>query len=267
MLRGEMAPSRWFVVAALASLSSLLGCAAVFPRYTTATRRVPAELLQERTVAPPPDDVRTVSVLSAELPPSRTDGQPWDSDGAPDLYAVILRDGAEVYRTPVVPDSLRPEWRAAEVTLRVRPDSVLRFELWDDDGLVSQPVGSEQVTGIPSSALDGGNWLVRFQGNAFLRLGARPPEARFGMGVTFEVHEDHLRVLAVEAGGPGAAAGLRVGDRIVALDRRRVQDLGEIESHQAMDRASLRPVTLTVERDGSPPATMTVAPGAVYSAR
>ncbi|MDO9019021.1 MAG: PDZ domain-containing protein [Deltaproteobacteria bacterium] len=262
-----MATTRWFIVAALASLPSLVGCGAVFPRYTTATRSVPADMVQQRAIAPPPDDVRTVSVLSAELPPSRTDGQPWDSDGEPDLYAVILRDGVEVYRTPVVQNSLRPEWRNATVTLRVRPDSVLRFELWDADGMVDQPVGAEQVTGVPASALDGGNWVIRYQRNAFLRLAARPPEPRFGMGVTFEVHEDHLRVLAVEEGGPGAAAGLRVGDRIVALDRRRVQDLGEIESHQAMDRASLRPVTLTVERDGSPPATMTVAPGAVYSAR
>ncbi len=266
ILRGEMAPSRWFVVAALAVLPSVVGCAAVFPRYTTATRRVPAELLQEHSVAPPPEDVRTVSVLSAELPPSRTDGQPWDSDGEPDLYAVILRDGTEVYRSPVMPNSLRPEWRAAEVTLRVRPDSVLRFELWDDDGMVSQPVGSEQVTGIPSSALDGGNWTIRFQGNAFLRLGARPPEARFGMGVTFEVHEDYLRVISVEEGSPGATAGLRADDRIVAIDGRTVQDLGELDAHQGMDRASVRPVALTVQR-GDARTPVTVSPGAVYSAR
>ena len=263
-----MAPNRWSVVLALtlASAPSLVGCAAVFPRYTTATRRVPAELLQERTVAPPPDDIRTVSVLSAELPPSRPDGQPWDSDGGPDLYAVILRDGAEVYRTPVVRDSLRPEWRAAEVTMRIRPTTVLRFELWDDDGVVDQPVGAEQVTGVPDSALDGGNWLIRYQGNAFLRLAARPPEARFGMGVTFEVHADYLRIIAVEEGAPGAAAGLRAGDHIVAIDGHRVEDLGEVESHQSMDRASVRPVQLTVEREGAARTTLTIAPGAVYSA-
>lgn len=266
MLPAEMATSRWFVVAALASLASHMGCAAVFPRYTTATRRVPAELLQEHSVTPPPDDVRTVSVLSAELPPSRTDGQPWDSDGDPDLYAVIIRDGTEVYRSPVVQNSLRPEWRAAEVTLRVRPDSVLRFELWDDDGMVSQPVGSEQVTGIPTSALDGGNWVIRYQGNAFLRLGARPPEARFGMGVTFEVHEDYLRVISVEEGSPATTAGLRPEDRIVAIDGRTVQDMGELDSRQAMDRASVRQISITVAR-GDTRTPMTVSPGAVYSAR
>lgn len=262
-----MATSRWFLAAALASTTPLVGCGAVFPRYTTATRAIPAELVQQRSVTPPPDDIRTVSVLSAELPPSRTDGQPWDSDGEPDLYAVILRDGVEVYRTPVIQNSTHPEWRNAEVTLRVRPDNVLRFELWDDDGMVDQPVGAEQVNGVPSSALDGGNWIIRFQRNAFLRLAARPPEARYGMGVTFEVHEDYLRVLDVEGSSPGASAGLRAGDHIVALDGRRVQDLGEIESHQSMDRASVRPVVLTVERDGSAPATITVSPGAVYSAR
>jgi hypothetical protein len=45
-----------------------------------------------------------------------------------------------------------------------------------------------------------------------------------------------------------------------------VQDLGEIESHQAMDRASVRPISLTFERGGAP-TTVTIAPGAVYSAR
>ncbi|MDB4932052.1 MAG: hypothetical protein JWM10_4536 [Myxococcaceae bacterium] len=261
-----MASTRCFLVVALASAPLLVGCGAVFPRYTTATRAVPAELVSERSIAPPPDDVRTVTVLSAELPPSRTDGQPWDSDGEPDLYAVILRDGVEVFRTPVVTNSLHPEWTNAEVTLRVRPDSVLRFELWDDDGLSDQPVGAEQVTGVPSSALDGGNWVIRYQRNAFLRLAARPPAPRFGMGVTFEVHEDYLQVLQVEPAGPGAAAGLRAGDRIVAIDNRRVQDLGEVESHQSMDRASLRAVALTLDRGGAP-VTLNVSPGAVYSAR
>ena len=265
--RAEMAPTRCFLLLALASMASLVGCGAVFPRYTTATRRVPAELIQVHGVTPPPDDIRTVAVLSAELPPSRPDGQPWDSDGEPDLYTVVLRDGVEVYRTPVVSNSLHPEWPAAAVALRVRPNTVLRFELWDDDGLVDQPAGAEEVTGLPASALDGGNWVIRFQRNALLRLAARLPEPRFGMGVTFEVHEDYLRVISLEEGAPGAAAGLRVGDHIVALDGRRVQDLGEIESHQSMDRASVRPVVLSIQRDGSPPTTMTVAPGAVYSAR
>ncbi len=263
----SMPPLRTFLVVALLPGGLGAGCGAVFPRYTTATRRVPAGMLEERSVRPPPEDVHEIVVVSAELPPSREDGQPWDSDGGPDLYAIIRRNGTEVYRSPVVADSTRPEWHGASVTLRVRPTDVLRFELWDDDGLVDQPVGAEQVTGIPSSALDGGNWVVRFQRNALLYLAARSPEPRYGLGATFESHEDFLRIVELEEGSPGRIAGLREGDQVVSIDGRRVVDLGELGARQAMDRAAIRAVVLTVERDGSPRTTVTVEPGAVYVAQ
>jgi regulator of sigma E protease len=57
-----------------------------------------------------------------------------------------------------------------------------------------------------------------------------------------------VTVGAVEAGSPAAAAGLRVDDRIVAVDGRRT-DTFDAASHRI--RASRgRPVTLTVVRDG-----------------
>ncbi len=253
-------------LALAASVSLALGCGAVFPRYTTATRRPPDGMRESGALTPPPDDVRYVSVVSAELPPSRTDGRTWDSDGAPDLYVVITRDGSEVYRSPVVSDSLRPTWSNAGENLRTPAGARWRVELWDEDGVVDDPVGSQEFVGVPSSALDGGEWVVRLPRNAVVRLRAAPPEPRVGMGVTYEVHEDYLGVISVVPGSPGAQAGLAEGDRVVSVDGHSVQSLGELGARRAMDRASMREVTLWYRRGEAAPREARVQPGAVYPA-
>ncbi|HET7572282.1 MAG TPA: M50 family metallopeptidase [Gaiellaceae bacterium] len=55
-------------------------------------------------------------------------------------------------------------------------------------------------------------------------------------------------VAAVEAGTPAAAAGLRPGDRVVAVDGRRAATFDAISSRIRASRG--RPITLTVRRDG-----------------
>jgi regulator of sigma E protease len=55
-------------------------------------------------------------------------------------------------------------------------------------------------------------------------------------------------VAAVVAGSPAAAAGLHVGDRIVAVDGRPSRSFTTISHHIRQSRG--RPVTLTVQRDG-----------------
>lgn len=254
------------LLALAGTVTLALGCGAVFPRYTTTMRRPPDGMRESGALTPPPDDVRYVSVVSAELPPSRTDGRTWDSDGEPDLYVVIVRDGSEVYRSPVARDSLRPTWTSAGENLRTPPNARWRVELWDEDGVVDDPVGSQEFQGVPSSALDGGEWVVRLPRNAVVRLRAAAPEPRVGMGVTYEVHEDYLRVISVVPGGPGAQAGLQEGDRVVSVDGHAVQSLGELGSRRGMDRASQREVTLWVRRGDAAPRELRVQPGAVYPA-
>ena len=58
------------------------------------------------------------------------------------------------------------------------------------------------------------------------------------------------RVAQVEAHTPAAAAGLRAGDRIVAVDGRRTGTYGQVS--RAIGASHGRPITVIVERDGRP---------------
>lgn len=249
------------------ALLSLIACGAIFPRYRTPLRPPPPGMLESGGLTAPPPEIRRLTFVSAELPPSRADQRTWDDDGHPDLYCVLLRNGEEIYRTPVVRDTLRPEWPHASVTVRFDPRARLRFELRDDDGPVSELVSEIEFTGIPEGALAGGNVSLQLTRGATLFLRAEAPAPMVGMGLEYEIHEEHVRVLALEAVCPARTAGLRVGDRITAIDGRPVASLGEVGVRQAMDRSALRDVTLRVERDGQPPAEITVRVNAVYPAR
>jgi len=214
-----------------------------------------------------PPQIRRLTFVSANLPPSRADQRTWDDDGHPDLYCVLLRDGEEIYRTPVARDTLRPEWQHASVTVRFDPRARLRFELRDDDGPVSELVSEIEFTGVPEGAMAGGNVSLQLTRGVTLFLRADPPPPMVGMGVEYEIHEEYVRVLSLEAVCPARTAGLRVGDRITAIDGRSVASLGEVGVRQAMDRSALRNVTLRVEREGRPAMEITVQVNAVYSAR
>lgn len=255
------------VLSVIASLWGLGACSAVFPRYTTAMHRPPPGMVEDRLVSPPPENVWQIRVLEADLPPSRIDGRGWDSDGAPDLFVVIRRNGEEVYRTPVLSNTLRPQWSNAAVTLTVNPNDALRVELLDDDGPVNDHLGLADFHGVPAEARDGGNWLVQLDNRTTLRLAASAPPPMLGMGVTYEVHDDFLQVLEVVPGSPAAAQGVVVGDRINAIDGHTVASLGEVGSRQAMDRGSLRGVDLTVTHAGRAAEPVHIESGAVYPAR
>jgi hypothetical protein len=244
-----------------------LACGTIFPRDQTAMRAPPPGMREAGALRPPPDTLRRLVFLSAELPPSRPDGRTWDDDGGPDLYAVLYRNDQEVFRTPVAPNTLRPEWPSAAVTARLEPHARFRVELRDDDGPVEELVAETHFTGVPSGAIEGSNMLLRLEGGAVVTIRSLAPEPMLGLGVDYEVHESYLRVLAVEAASPGATAGLRPGDHVVSIDRQSVAALGEVGARQAMDRAALRDVSLTIEREGRPMFVVDVRLDAVYPAR
>ncbi|MFO0646260.1 MAG: PDZ domain-containing protein [Polyangiales bacterium] len=244
-----------------------MACGTIFPRYQAATRPPPQGMVESGTLRAPPENLRRLEVVSAELPPSRRDGRTWDDDGDPDLYVVIYRDGQEIYRTPVMRDSLRPRWTNAGFTARLDAHARFRIELRDDDPPLDELVAETHFMGVPTGAIDGSNIQLSLEGPASLMIRSTAPAPLLGMGVEYEVHESYLRVLAVEGASPAAAAGLQVGDRIVAIDRQTVESLGEVGARQAMDRGSVREVQLTVEREGRPMFVVDVRLDAVYPAR
>jgi hypothetical protein len=257
------APRRFVLIAALV----LPACSAFYPRYTTVYRAVPPGVSEQGGLTAPPEEVQRIAVVSAEIPRQHREGRDWDSDGPPDAYVILYRNGAEVYRTRVIPNTLTPEWDPARdyIDLRVSDTDQLRFEMRDDDGFGSDLIGIAEERGVPIDARNGGNWTVRLEGGASVSLRSTPPPPQLGMGVTFDFENDNLGVLALEEAGPGYRAGLRVGDHITSIGGRAVGTLGEIGSRQAMDRNAMEPVELGVTR-GAGHMTITVARDAVYPA-
>jgi hypothetical protein len=254
---------------ALIALLSLPACSAVYPRYSTAYRPAPPGLAEGGELSPPPDAVQRIAVIRGEVPRTTRDGRAWDDDAGPDPYVVVLRNGDEVFRSRVLQNTLRPEWDPQRdyADIWVRDGDTLRVEFRDDDGLSYDPIGVGEVRGIPSDARNGGVWLMRLEGRPVVELRATPPPPQLGMGVTYEYRGDALLVTEVQQAGPAYAAGLRVGDRITAIQGRPVSAMGELEVRQAMDRGSMGDVSLVVARDRGAPTEMTVRRDAVYPAR
>jgi hypothetical protein len=245
----------------------LAGCGAVFPRYTAATRPPPPGLITGGRLSQPPMTVRVVRAAEAEAPPSKPSGEAWDGDGPPDLYVVLYRNDQELYRSPVATDATHPTFSDPGVAMYVSSSAAFRVELWDEDGPFDDLVGRQEFVGVPASALQGGQSLLRMEHGATVRLEASAPSPLLGLGVTYEVHGSHLRLLDVVADGPAGRAGLRLGDRITAVDGRAVSDLGEEGSRRALDRATARELDLEVERADGRRETMHVPVDAVYPAR
>lgn len=245
------------------------GCSAVYPRYSTVVRDVPAAMAEGGELSPPPDFVQRIAVIRAELPRTTRDGRRWDDDPGPDPYVVIYRNGVEVFRSRVVANSFRPEWDPQRdyVDLRVRDSDRLRVELRDDDGWSFDPVGIQDMHGVPSEARNGGVWLIRLEGGSVVELRATPPPPRLGMGVTYEYRGDALWVVSVEEAGPAYAAGLRPGDRIGSIQGRPVGAMSELEARDAMDRGAMTDVSLTVIRGNGRPMEITVRRDALYPSR
>lgn len=252
--RAPLSLSRLAAVALVALAPAVSGCGALFPRYTTVSRPAPEGLLTSGALSPAPDFAQRITVLRAEIPRTTRDGRNWDDDGPPDVYVVVLRNGEEVLRTPVVQNSLRPEFPAerSRVDLRVRENDTLRFELRDQDPVFQDFIAAGEVRGVPPDARNGGNWSVRLEGGTVLELSATPPAPHIGMGVTYEYHSEYLAVLAVEEAGPAYSAGLRVGDQITVIAGRPVSAYSESEARVALDRSVNQDVSLVATRNGGP---------------
>ncbi len=203
-----------------------------------------------------PDDVYRVVFRNATVPPRTRDGVEWDDDGSPpDVVARLYRGEELLLEVPAVDESLEATFpEAPSANLRLPRNAPLRLELWDDDGITERPIGIWRGQGLPRTALPGADARVTLEGRAQLVFRIIEPEMHRGTGIPeFEVRKDALVVREVIAFSPAGRAGVRPGDRIVAIGDETVAAVGGNRAASLLSRAgSRRGTVLRLEREEVP---------------
>lgn len=237
-------------------LTLLVGCA--YPRRETHTVPVP-----QSAVAPEdlPKDLWSLRVMGAELPVRKAAGLSWDRDGTgPDPFVRVYLDGTLVWESEVVQDTHRPVWNAAlPRNLRVGSEARLHFEVWDWDSAVSaDPMGAAKSVGLPRKATPNARARLTLDNLATLIIQAAPPRPHQGVGLSVEIHRDALLVVSVLPHSPAGRAGIRPGQRVVAVGGTPVAKLSSAEAFSRLSLAADRGHSLTVAAEGGPPRHITL---------
>jgi hypothetical protein len=216
-------------------LVALVATACAFARYSTPLYPAPAGRAASTDVPP---NMVTLRILGAELPPTEISGLPWDDDGSPpDAFFRLYIDGERVWESEVIENQLAPRWNAiAPRNVVIARSSRFRLELWDRDTAFSaDPLGRLERDGLPATA--GSGALARLElERSVVSIQVDAPRAHEGLGLSVELRPDALIVLSVEDFSPAARAGMRLGDRILAIGGARIADGS---SDLAMTRLSL----------------------------
>lgn len=106
-----------------------------------------------------------ITLLSASVPPTRSDGSPWDVDGLPDLYATVRFGATTLGSGDVIMNSITPTWNSRlPATVALTGSDILQFDVYDEDGATDELVFSctksvSQV--IPFSTFSGNTFSYR----------------------------------------------------------------------------------------------------------
>ena len=224
------------------------GC--VYPRRSTSLTLARGDT--ESISAPP--HVWQLRIVSGILPPRQRSGLSWDEgEGLPDPFVRLYRNDQLVFESRAIDDTITPEWdELLPKNFWAAPGQAIRAEIWDQDGLTADPVGTWRYDGLPNSALPGADARIGMEGGATLTIRVSAAQTHRGTGIEeYEVRSDELIVLAVTQRSPAGRAGLRVGDRITAIGEQSVRALGEAGAASALSMAAERRQPLTISRDGA----------------
>lgn len=151
--------------------------------------------------------------------------------------------------SPAVVDYVLPNSAAEKAGLQ-QGDRIVRFDgidnpTWDQ-------VVQQSVLNLNHSV----SMLVQRNGqqketSLYLKSSANPDNfALTDVGLTPVVQDTPLKVVVVEAGMPGAKAGLKAGDEIVSMDGIQLHSLWSMILY--LQQNGNRPVTLSILRNGKP---------------
>ncbi len=241
-------PVTLLAIGLLAMQAAAPGCA--YPRRTTPLSALPATVVRPQDV---PADMWQLALVDADIPSRQRSGLTWDDDvnDPPDPFVRVLIRAREVWQGPTAQNTAHPRWNASpEHNLAFDRSERVRFELWDDDGMASDPIGIYEGRAL-SDAIVGADTILKLEGGATLTVRVDYPKPHVGTGIAlYEVRKTVLVILEVTPNSPASRAGLVAGDRITAIDDRMIDELGGHRAESALALAAQNKSELTVEKAG-----------------
>lgn len=230
----------------LLAVGPTFGCAAVYPEIATPVKPVPPG---RELMPPPPTDVLYIAIRQVEIPPRTRDGRRWDElgKGAPDPYAKIFLNDHELFVTSTQSDTFKPTWPdAPKQNYRVDKEATLMMEIWDDNALHSQPICSKVFKNLHEEALQNGELRGMCDGGSRIRIDLKPAQAKFGLGLFYELRTESVVVTRTLPLSPASRAGLAGGEEIVEVMGRPVRKMNSAELRSAINANAPQGVTLKI---------------------
>lgn len=238
-------PFRRRSIVAIALLALALSACA-YPRRSTSL--TPVERARASTLSAPPD-IWQLTIVTAQITPRKRGNLTWDEGGGlADPFVRVYRGTELVFETPVLNDTLAPEWNVTlPANVRISPNATLRFELWDRDTIGNDPVGRMQTRGLPANAERDADARLMMEGGNYLTIRVSAPRPHRGVGIAeYELRPDALLVMRVLPYSPADRADLEPGDAIVQVGDRRVTAMSSAEAASALSMAARHRTTLKV---------------------
>lgn len=229
------------------ALTGLGAC--VYPRHETPLLSVMHAPVDRATQ---PEGLWRVRLVSAHIPPLKRSGLAWDDDGSvADPYFTLRIDGRVRWETDPLENTLQPSFAQVSENLAFDRQAKVRIELWDKDSLGADPIGIYEGRAF-SEAILGADTIIKLDSDASVTLRLERPEPKEGTGLAaYELRPDAVVVLEVTPNSPAARAHLRAGERILAIDGKKVSALAPQEVESALSLASRNKAALRVQQGKS----------------
>jgi hypothetical protein len=235
-------------------MAMVAACVMALSACAYARRSTPLSVVttQGQESSEAPENLWKLLLVSAEIPRETRSGSPWDDDKTPpDPYLKLLVGDREVWETRTYDNQDHPTFNTSPPrNLAIDRNARVRLELWDDDGVTSDPIGVYEGRALGDAIVDA-ETIIKLEGGATVTVRVQRPDAHRGTGIAlYELRKTALVLLDILPNSPAARAGLKAGDRITALDGRSIEDLGPKKAESGLVLSVQNQSELVVESAG-----------------